>query len=331
MPSMIGSSAAPTSDGQPPAYNPRRERLGRLRPNTESWALGGSLSLPVKLKAKVKDINTVDEKFRDLYVKNGDFYELDAEELDSHSSVSGVIKKKQELDTEIANIKADLAKYKDVDPAKYKQLLDAQAEAETKKAEAEGNWEALKKQMSDGHAQVVGEKDTRITQLTGALHDALVVQAATAAISAVAPKSVDLLLPHVVKNMKVVEVDGKFVAKVVDDKGQPRIRVNGSATEDLPLFSEKGASLLAEMKELPSFAPAFPASTAGGSGASAEGGAGAGTGTGTATQGKTISLPVGFTQEDYKRARQEQQKSGGSIVFAGDATSTGEQAGDQQQ
>jgi len=91
-----------------------------------------------------------------------------------------VMEKKNALKTaseELARVKEQLKSFDGIDPAKVKDLLKAQAEAEAakKKAEeeklkAEGNWDALKKQMNDAHqvemARLKQEADGQVQTLS---------------------------------------------------------------------------------------------------------------------------------------------------------------------
>ena len=94
--------------------------------------------------------------------------------------------------------------------------------------------------------------------------------------------NVNLLLPHVKGLMRLVEEDGQFVARVVDETGT--VRVNG---EGKPITAKE---LVSEMRDQDSFAAAFAADVKSGGGTPAgDGGSGA--------RGKTGAIPA-----DLKRA-----------------------------
>lgn len=81
---------------------------------------------------------------------------------------------------EVNRLKAEVAKFDGIDPVKVRELLEAQAEAERKKAEAAGDYDRLKKQMADAHAAekkkiaddleatrgTVGQLNAQIAELT---------------------------------------------------------------------------------------------------------------------------------------------------------------------
>lgn len=143
-------------------------------------------------------------------------------QADIDEMMAGLKAKNKELLDAERKAAAALKNYDGVDPAEYKALKDAAADAERKKAAAEGDFKSLEKQLIDRHQAELGQRDTRITQLSAALERRLVDADAAAAI-AEAKGSVKGLLPHVRPHIKVVEVDGEFVAQVVDSRGQPRI------------------------------------------------------------------------------------------------------------
>ena len=68
-----------------------------------------------------------------------------------------------------------------------------------------------------------------------------------------------LLLPHVQRNVKVVEEDGEYRAAVTDARGEPRVDARGEYVSI--------RDLVAEMRDSDVFARAFDASGVGGGGA----------------------------------------------------------------
>jgi hypothetical protein len=102
-------------------------------------------------------------------------------------------------------------------------------------------------------------REDRIATLQGALEKSLIEAHATAAIAA-AKGVPELLLPHVMRQVKIVEENGNFVVRVLDAQGQPRIaNVKGDP------FTI--TNLVDEMKNNSIYGRAFEASGAGGSGA----------------------------------------------------------------
>lgn len=173
-----------------------------------------------------------------------------------------ILKEKKRADAALKN-------YEGFDPAEFKALKDAAAEAERKKAASEGDFKALEKQLVDRHAVELGTRDKRITTLQSALEQRL-VDAEAARELAEAKGSVKVLLPHVKARTKVVETDGVFSVVVVDEAGNPRI-ADGKGTP----MTLKG--LVAEMRDDAEFARAFEGSGSSGGGASKSSAGGGGT------------------------------------------------------
>lgn len=94
--------------------------------------------------------------------------------------------------------------------------------------------------------------EAKETKMRGALDRYLINQAATAAL-AKADGSVDLLLPHLVKDAKVAQDGEDFVARVVDVQGDFRLNGSGGHMN----FDER----VAEMKTDTAFAAAFKSET----------------------------------------------------------------------
>ena len=166
-----------------------------------------------------------------------------------------------QLFKEAKTAKDALKNYDGVDPTRYKQLEDAAAEAERKRAAGEGDWKALEGQLTKKLTDTESAAKVREQALLGSLGEVLVDREAISEL-AKHSDSPRLLLPHVKKHMRMVEQDGKFVARIVDGDGNVRIG-KGSGSEPMTL-----AELIDEMKGEQDFAPAFKGSGSSGGGAS---------------------------------------------------------------
>lgn len=121
--------------------------------------------------------------------------------------------------------------------------------------------------------QLAAER-TKVKDMEAALQTTLVETAAIRAISDTDPKaSVELLLPIVTRSLKVVKTDdGKFVTRVVDANGIPRVK-DAQGTPLSPV------DFVAEIRKVPAYAGAFGGTGSTGmgtSGASSSGGASGG-------------------------------------------------------
>lgn len=166
---------------------------------------------------------------------------------------------RNQLLTEAKAAKKALDAYKGVDPAKYRELEEAAAEAERKRAEATGDWKTRETQLLAKTQQEIDARDGKIKALSGALERRLIDAEATTALAA-AKGSPKVLLPHIKNHVRVVEEDGEFVVQVVDAKGNQRI---GDA-KGSPMTI---AQLVEEMKADPEFARNFEGTGSSGGGA----------------------------------------------------------------
>lgn len=176
---------------------------------------------------------------------------------------------------------AKLASYEGVDPEEFKRLKQAAEEAEKKRLAGEGDFKALEQQLikkmtdqEQAHLATTGRYRSAIEQY---LIDAEAVRELAAH-----SDSPGLLLPHVKSQMKVMEEDGQFVARVVDAKGNVRIG-KGSGAAPMTL-----AELMDEMKTDKTFAPAFRGTGSSGGGASRSNAGGGGARNIPANDGKAF-------------------------------------------
>lgn len=230
-----------------------------------------------------------------------------------------------ELPTETAGLKSALQKEREAKAALEKSLkgfegVDAE-EAKRLKAEAEqiaaeklkskGDWDTREKQLKDQLAADLTKREThfqtelkareeKIAKLQSSLEKSLVEAQATTAIAA-AKGTPELLMPHVMRQVKVVEENGEYVARVLDAQGQPRIaNVKGDP------FTI--ANLVEEMKANTVFGRAFEGTGAGGSGAPSDSGGGAKAFTLTREQAKDPAA--------YRAAKEQAAKAGGQVMIA---------------
>ena len=122
-----------------------------------------------KLPAVIESLDKVDEPFRGAYVEKegGGGYVLDAD-VEAHPSVAGLRTTKEKTSAELKKTTAALAKFKDVDPERYAQLVK---EAEEREAAGVGQPDAeklRKKLEADIRKElepVTAERDTLKVQL----------------------------------------------------------------------------------------------------------------------------------------------------------------------
>ncbi len=200
----------------------------------------------------------------------------------------GLEANRNEALNEAKKLKQRLAALDGIDPEEFKTLKAereaAQAqkeEAERKQAEAAGNWKSVQEQIEKKHAaevqRIAAEKDSVLSHLHRTLIDnAAILELAKHSDS---PK---LLLPHVKSMMKVVNEDGEYAARIVDEKGNVRI---GKGQGNAPMTL---AELMDEMKQDKEFASAFRGSGSSGGGASRSHASGGGQSTITTDDGQNF-------------------------------------------
>lgn len=161
-----------------------------------------------------------------------------------------------------------LAAFEGVDPEEFKTLKTAAQEAERKRLASEGDFKSLEKQLVEKYErELENERGTGKKYLTAM--ERYMIDAAAVSELAKHSDSPKLLLPHVKSRMKVVEQDGEFHARIVDENGNVRIG-NGQGSSPMTL-----SELIEEMRQDKEFALAFRGSGSSGGGASkSSGGAG---------------------------------------------------------
>lgn len=216
------------------------------------------------LKLSIDKLEDVAEQLREHYEKrdDGKFWLIGVEDVGGLKSALEKEKEERRL------AKQALEKLKNVDPEEYTRLKADFEDRERKAAERKGEYDKLLVQVNEKHATALAERDNQNKALRTALESSLIDSEATRAIAG-AKGVPELLLPHVRQSVKVVEEDGKFVAKVVDRAGTPRI---GDA-KGAPMTIDQ---LVGEMRESEVFGRAFEGTGASGSGASNKQAGGAG-------------------------------------------------------
>jgi multidrug efflux pump subunit AcrA (membrane-fusion protein) len=202
-------------------------------------------------------------------------YVLDAEGVEDVTGLKSALKSEREAR---AAAERNAKAFEGLDPAKAKEALAAQQQAEEDKAKAEGRWTDLKLQLNKQHELETKALNEKLSAKDSAITKYLVDQAATAALAAAKVKSLKVLLPHIKSQVKVQfdEGSGEYKAVVVDAKGEPRI---GNAKGEFMTIPE----LVEELKADSDFAVNFEASGITG------GGAAKGKQSSNAGGGKTIS------------------------------------------
>ncbi len=199
------------------------------------------------LKLTVDKLEDVAESIRPLYAeKDGKFF-LDVDGIED----TGPLKKSIAEERKARKVLEDKMKTWEKlgkTPDEIQELAAAVAKAEEEKLEHAGEWTQLKAQMNTKHdadlkalQAKLDAKDGEIKSRQRSLESLLVETQATAAIAAA--KGVPaLLLPLVQRFVKVDEIDGRLVTKIVDSQGGARVNGKGEPLTVTDLINEMKSS-----------------------------------------------------------------------------------------
>jgi hypothetical protein len=219
--------------------------------------------MPLKATLSEEEFSQLHKSIHDDYEKTDDgTYRLKI--LDGYESQDAIAGLKSALDKERENAKnasSTLTKLKeqfgDVDPEKYRELLEAEERREEEEALKRGEYDKQLQTVNEKHNEALSKRDQREQALINVIKEAKINSSVVAALNKMGG-DVDLLQPHVERQMKLIEEDGQFNARVVDSSGT--VRVNG---EGKPMTAEE---LVSEMRDQESFAKAFEAGVKSGGG-----------------------------------------------------------------
>jgi hypothetical protein len=197
---------------------------------------------PVALKAILEKLDGVPEAMRALYVEQDGKFVLDVDrESAEEAFAAGLKRNRDEALKDLAKARAALKAWDGADPEEYRRLKQQVEEAQRKKAQEEGNWQALEKQLVERHTQEIGAKDQKIQKLQSAIERRLVqaqLQSALAKAGA-NPKMVDLLVLKGARAVRVRETDEDFEAFVADERGNPIVADGRGTPMTVDLYVEQ--------------------------------------------------------------------------------------------
>lgn len=227
------------------------------------------------MKEVVEDINTVPEHQRHYYVEKDGKHVLDdphkgiGEQIRNlEKSVSEGKKITQSANAEAATARTTLKEFKTLlgelgldaeDTEKFKDQFKEMQDKIAKGDAGKINWDKLRTDLEKAHAKALEEKDGVVRKMHTKLERHLIEKEAISAIAA-AKGVPELLLPHILKQVKVVEDGDDYTVQVVDSSGDPR----GNAKGGLMTI----ADLVAELKTNTTYARAFDGDERSGSGSS---------------------------------------------------------------
>lgn len=182
--------------------------------------------------AEVDDLKTLPKDVQGLYVKNdaGKFgldpvlhKRMDTSTLST--TLDKVRKENKQMEKMVAGFKQlglgdtpeeAMAAIK----ARMEELDDGTDEGDKKVSKLKQLRESLKAEFEETLKKTVGEKDEQLTKMQRSLQKNMIEREAIAALSK-HKGSTELLLPHVISKLALVEDDGELVVRVVDKDGDP--------------------------------------------------------------------------------------------------------------
>lgn len=150
----------------------------------------------------------------------------------------------------------------DTDPEEIKRLKEEREEAERKKAEEKGQFDKLRQQLEEQKQKEIRERDEKLEKMNKTLEQHLIDGSIATAMSKydVDPDMSDVLMSHIRPQFQVVQEDGEFQQRVVDEHGDPQLNMMGEFKTVEDVFKE--------MKENPKYGVFFRGNKASGGGTS---------------------------------------------------------------
>lgn len=239
------------------------------------------------MKIIFNNLDEVPEHLRDTAKKdesNGTYF-LEGDGAD------GILKKNKELIDLNKQYKAAADKWKelkDVDPEKAKLALEQMTTLEAERGKLQTAIQSAVQENAKVWEAKIKVVETERDTMRGSLEERIIDTDLTTAVAA-AEGDPFFVVPSLRSQVKTFFENGKYVAKVVDDKGQPRFNAKGE-----PMSM---AELVEGAKTDKKYATVFKAPDKSGTGAQP------GTGTPTVASGAVVKL----TQEQAKDNRQYRQ------------------------
>lgn len=174
--------------------------------------------------------------------------------------VSGLKAKNAELIAKNKSLAALAKQYDGIDPEQARAAMEGAKLAEEQRAKAAGEWDKHKAKLQDEFTKERTALEGKTERYRAALYEREVRLAARQALEVVAV-SVDLLMPHVEKHLRMVEApDGTVGHAVIGPDGEPRLK--GSKGEPMTVVD-----LVEEMRSQSMFLSAFKGTGSTGTGA----------------------------------------------------------------
>ena len=221
------------------------------------------------LKHEVDSVDTIPENLRTLYAEANGKYAIPENLRPVADAITGLFSANTKIRDEnkglMKKAQIDLSGLEDFGedlPTIKEKLKTRLEELETAAAagkEGKLNVDKVRQEMKAAMDKAVADERKVQDALRGTVHKYLVTSGASEALAA-EEAIVELAMPFVERQIKVVEQDGEFKAVVVDKDGDPRI--SGGTGQPMTI-----KELVREMKAQDTFKPLFKSDVKGGGGA----------------------------------------------------------------
>lgn len=188
------------------------------------------------LKLSVDKIDDVEEALRPLYVEKDGKFSLNVEGVEDTSSLKGALEKERKRANDAEKQRKAWEKI-GKSPEEIQSLLDAQEEAERKKAEEAGDHAKILKQHQDKWAKDKAELEAELNAARASERGAIIGNSVMGALTkeGATEEGVDLLPDRLSNRIKFETRDGKRVLKIMQADGETPMAgsgAEGSATID---------------------------------------------------------------------------------------------------
>ena len=128
----------------------------------------------------------------------------------------------------------------DTDPEEIQKWKQEREEAERRKAEEKGQFDKLRKQIEEQREKEKQEYENQLTQMSKTLEKHLVDGSIAQAMSQydVDPEMSDVLMSYIRPQFKMVQEDGEYKQRVVDEHGDPQLNMQGDYKTVDDVFKE---------------------------------------------------------------------------------------------
>jgi hypothetical protein len=189
-----------------------------------------------------------------LYVEKDGKFVLDAEGVED---VEGLRGNRDEILKEKKKLEKKLAEFGELTPEEAKTLKEFRETEAERKAKEAGDFEKLRTQMVEKHTKELEKERGSSAKKDKALDRYIRRAAALGAINE--NEGTDLLLPHVLDRLKLVEKDDEYIVVVTTEAGDPMVDAKGAAVAP--------KDFVAGLKTIDKYKGGFKGTGASGSGA----------------------------------------------------------------